>query len=102
MPWPSSKLVRRFSMKERSLRWTSKSSGTRSSCSLSARSVSSGSVVRGSRLIVRSSSCSPVSGGAPIERLSSSWASATAWYAAGAIDSASSALTVPSACSFSA
>ena len=79
LPSASANASRLRSRKGLSLRWTSKPSGTRSSCSLSERSVSSGIVVRGSRLIVRSISCCPVSGGPAIDSLSSVWASATAW-----------------------
>ena len=72
IPAPSSIALRRRSRNGCSLRCTSKSSGVASSCSLSFRSVSAGTVVRGSRLIVRSSStwCSPVSGGPAIDSFS--------------------------------
>ena len=78
-PEPSSKALRRRSRNGCSLRCTLKPSDVLISCSLSERRVSSGTVVRGSLLIVRSSSCSPVSGGAPRDCLSSAWASATLW-----------------------
>ena len=64
--------------------------------------MSAGTVVRGSRLMVRSSSCAPVSGGAPIDSLSSACACATRSYASAAMRSASSCVTTPSAISRSA